>query len=216
MIYLDNNATTKIADEVFSAMKPFLKNKYANPSSVYSFALKNKKAVDEARQKTADLLNCRCEDIIFTSGGTESDNLAIKGILKQKAAKRKHFITSKVEHPAISNQIDVLKENGYKVTQVPVDSKGNLDIDFYENVLDENTALVSFMTANNETGVIFPVEKLAQKAREKGAFFHTDAVQAAGKIDINLAENSIDLLSLSGHKIHAPKGIGVLYKRNYS
>lgn len=212
MIYLDNNATTKIAPEVFEAMKPFLKEKYGNPSSAYTFGGKVRKDVEDAREKVANLLHCQAQDVIFTSCGTESDNLAVKGVL-EAVEEKKHFITSVVEHPAVKNLVPYLRDRGFRVTEIPIDEKGNLDIDFYKKSLDQDVGLVSIMHANNETGVIFPVEKLAEMAHKKGAYFHTDAVQAAGKIPIDLSQSNIDLLSISGHKLHAPKGIGVLFKK---
>ncbi len=211
-IYLDNNATTKVAEEAVEAMRPFLCDYYGNPSSMHSFggAVENK--IRNARKQIAGLLGCEPSEIVFTSGGTESDNAAIKGTLAAAGDKRK-VITTRVEHPAVLATCRELENHGYDVVEIAVDGKGLLDIDELEKQIDDDTAVVSVMWANNETGVIFPVERIAQIVKSKGAIFHTDAVQAVGKIPINLQDNPIDLLSLSGHKLHSPKGIGVLYIR---
>jgi len=212
VIYFDNNATTRVSPEVKEAMDLFLTELYGNPSSIHQFGGQVKKHLDEARGKVADLLGCLPEEIIFTSCGTESDSTAIYSALSAYPEK-KHIIISSVEHPAIYNLCRYLEKQGYKVTYLNVDEDGQLDLDELQAAITPQTAIVSIMWANNETGVVLPVEKAAEAAREKGILFHTDAVQAAGKIPINLKANQIDLLSISGHKLHAPKGVGVLYVR---
>lgn len=212
VVYMDNNATTRVADEVVEAMLPFLTERYGNPSSMHTFGGRVAKDIARAREQVAALLGCHPEEIIFTSCGTESDNAAIKGTLAMYPQKRK-VITTRVEHPAVLATCRDLERQGYAVTEIGVDRQGRLNIDELGFRVDDNTAIVSVMWANNETGVIFPVEKIAEIVKARGAVFHTDAVQVVGKIPINLKETAIDLLSLSGHKLHAPKGIGVLYVR---
>jgi cysteine desulfurase len=211
-IYLDNNATTQVAPEVLEEMLPYLTTFYGNPSSMHTFGGNVGKKIREARAKTAELLGAQPEEIIFNACGTESDSTALWAALRSHPDKR-HVITSKVEHPAIKNLAEYLDRNGYRVTFVPVDKLGRLDLAYFYDHLSEDTAIVSLMWANNETGVIFPVEEIAAEVHKRGAVFHTDAVQAVGKIPINMADNTIDMLSLSGHKLHAPKGVGVLYIR---
>ena len=211
-IYLDNNATTQVAPEVLEAMLPYFHELYGNPSSMHSFGGQVMKQVRKAREQVAALLGASPAEIIFTSCGSESDNAAIRSTLASYPDKN-HIVTSRVEHPAVRALCAHLATQGYRLTELPVDGDGRLDLDQYRRALTPDTAIVSLMWANNETGVIFPIEKAAQMARERRILFHTDAVQAVGKIPIDLAETPIDMLSLSGHKLHAPKGIGVLYLR---
>jgi cysteine desulfurase len=211
-IYFDNNATTMVAPEVLEAMKPFFCDLYANPSSMHTFGGQVGHSVKKAREQVAALLGCEPSEVVFTGCGTESDNWAINGVLATVPQKRK-VITTRVEHPAVLTTVRELSNKGYVVVELSVDSEGRLDLAEYEASLDDNTALVTIMYANNETGVIFPIEKMAEMARAKGVAFHTDAVQAVGKVPFNLAKSNIDLLSISGHKLHAPKGTGVLYIR---
>ncbi len=211
-IYLDNNATTKIDDDVLAAMLPYLSIYYGNPSSMHTFGGQVGRAVRQARTQVASLLGAEDSEIIFTSCGTEGDNAAILAALKAQP-NRKHIITTEVEHPAILNLCRKLEKDGYTVTYLSVNDKGQLDLDELEASLTGNTAVVSIMYANNETGVIFPIEQIGQIVKEYGALFHVDAVQAVGKIPLNMKTSTIDMLTLSGHKIHAPKGIGALYVR---
>lgn len=211
-IYLDNNATTKVDEAVFEEMRPYFCELYGNPSSMHFFGGQVQSKVNEARVRVANLLGTAPDEIIFTACGTESDNAAIRSAL-EVFPERRHIITSRVEHPAVLTQCRNLTQRGYRVTEIGVDGAGRLDMDELKGAVDTDTAIVSLMWANNETGVIFPVEEAAAIAKSKGALFHSDAVQAIGKIPINMSTSSIDLLSLSGHKLHAPKGIGVLYLR---
>jgi cysteine desulfurase len=211
-IYLDNNATTQVAEEVIESMLPYFYDFYGNPSSAHSFGGQIARKVNRAREQIATLLNTMPEEIVFTSCGTESDNTAIRSALANGKGKD-HVVTSRVEHPAVKSLCAHLSGQGYRVTEVPVDREGLLDMEYYEKSLTPDTAVVSLMWANNETGVVFPVEKAAEMAKERGIPFHTDAVQAVGKIPIAMNKNVIDMLSISGHKLHAPKGIGALYVR---
>ena len=211
-VYLDNNATTQVAEEVLEAMLPYFRDLYGNPSSMHTFGGQVARQIREAREQIAALIGALPEEIILTSCGTESDNAAIRAALATHPGKR-HIVTSRVEHPAVKSLGAHLAKEGYRVTELPVDKEGLLDLGQYEQALTPDTAVVSLMWANNETGVIFPVEQAAAMARERGITFHTDAVQAVGKIPIAMKNNAIDMLSLSGHKLHAPKGIGVLYVR---
>ena len=210
IIYVDNNATTAVDPLVFEAMKPFLTEFYGNPSSIHTFGGQVEKYIQEARASVASLLGADPKEIIFTSCGTESDSAAIYSALHLCPQKKK-VVISKVEHPAVLSLGQELVRRGYKVEEAPVDAQGRLDMVRLEELIDDDTAIVSVMWANNETGNIYPVEEIARIAKKHGALFHTDAVQAVGKIDINLAKSNIDMLSLSGHKLHAPKGVGALY-----
>ncbi len=212
IIYLDNNATTKVAPEVLEAMLPYFSDLYGNPSSMHSFGGQVAQKIREAREQVAALIGALPDEIIFTSCGTESDNAAIRSALMTRPDK-KHIITSRVEHPAIRALCAHLATQGYRVTELSVDKNGLLDLENLEKSLTPDTAVVSLMWGNNETGVIFPVAEAAHMAQERGILFHTDAVQTAGKIPINMKKNAIDMLSISGHKLHAPKGIGILYIR---
>lgn len=212
-VYLDNNATTRVDDEVVQAMLPFFTEQFGNPSSLHSFGNQVGQALKGARQSVQKLLGAEHDsEILFTSCGTESDSTAILSALKAQP-ERKTIITTVVEHPAVLTLCDYLATEGYTIHKLPVDKKGRLNLDEYAKLLSEDVAIVSVMWANNETGTLFPVEEMAHMADEAGIMFHTDAVQAVGKVPIDLKNSSIHMLSLSGHKLHAPKGVGVLYLR---
>ena len=211
-VYVDNNATTKVAPEVLEVMLPYFSEYYGNPSSMHFFGGQVQKKVDEARAKVADFLGAEPSEIVFTSCGTESDNAAILGTLDSYLEKR-HLITTRVEHPAVGNVSTYLGRKGYRVTELSVDREGRLDLDELKESLTDETALGTIMYANNETGVIFPIEEIGEVVKARGIPFHTDGVQTAGKIPLNMKKSKLDMLSLSGHKLHAPKGIGVLYIR---
>ncbi|MDT8301225.1 MAG: cysteine desulfurase NifS [Sedimentisphaerales bacterium] len=211
-IYFDNNATTQVAEEVLEEIQPLFCELYGNPSSMHTFGGQIGRKISQAREQVAGLLGCEPSEIVFTSGGTESDNTAIKGTLAALPHKRK-IITSRIEHPAVLTVCRELENGGYNIIELGVDKYGRLDTEQLAEQLDDNTALVTIMYANNETGVIFPIDEISRLTAEKGVVFHTDAVQAVGKIPLNLSKSNIDLLSLSGHKLHAPKGVGILYVR---
>jgi len=203
-IYVDNNATTRVAPEVLEEMLPYFSELYGNPSSMHRFGGEVGRKLREAREKIAALIGAHPDEIILTSCGTESDNTAISAAIRSNPEKR-HIVTTRVEHPAIKNLYEYLAKNGYRTTFVPVDNKGHLDMDFLYKNLTKDTAIVSIMWANNESGVLFPIEELAGAVKERGIVFHTDAVQAAGKVPVDVRKAPVDMLSMSGHKIHGPQ-----------
>ena len=212
VVYLDNNATTAVAPEVREAMLPFLSERYGNPSSMHTFGGKVAGDLKRAHEQVAELLGADPAEIIFTSCGTESDITAIRSALECNPNKH-HIVTTRVEHPAVGALCKWLGSRGHRITELAVNEEGMLDLAAVEAALTPDTAIVSIMQANNETGVIFPVERIGEMCKARGITFHTDAVQAVGKLPINLSRNTIDMLSLSGHKLHAPKGVGVIYVR---
>jgi len=211
-VYADNNATTMVAPEVVEEMAPFFTEHYGNPSSMHSFGEVAENKVAEARDKVAGFLGASPEEIMFTSCGSESDNAAIRGTLESYPEKR-HIVTTRVEHPAVLNFCKRMEDFGYQVTYLAVDPSGQIDLQELEDSITDDTAIVSVMYANNETGVVFPVSKVAEIVKSKGAVFHCDAVQAAGKLPLDVSDIPFDLVTISGHKIHAPKGIAALYVR---
>ena len=211
-VYVDNNATTRVAPEVQEVMLPFFSDFYGNPSSMHFFGGQVQKKVDEARGRVAEFLGAEPSEIVFTSCGTESDNAAILGTL-DSYPERRHIVTTRVEHPAVGNVSTYLGRKGYRITELSVDREGRLDLDELRESITDETAVVTIMYANNETGVIFPVEEIGEIVKAKGIPFHSDAVQAAGKIPLSMKKSKLDMLSISGHKLHAPKGIGILYIR---
>ena len=212
IVYVDNNATTKVDAKVVDEMVPCLTENYGNPSSMHEMGAGAGKVLKKARERVASIINADSDEIIFTSCGTESNNAAIRSALRLNPEK-KHIVTTMVEHPAVKTLCESLAKDGYRTTYVPVDKKGRLDLDKLYDSLGDDTAIVSVMWANNETGTIFPIKDIAEKVKEKGILFHTDAVQAVGKLNVDASDIPFDMLSLSGHKLHAPKGVGVLYVR---
>ncbi len=213
LIYFDNAATTPIRDEVFEAMLPYLKENFANPSSVYGVARQNRSSIDKAREQVANALGADIKEIYFTGSGTEADNWAIMGIAQANEKKGKHIITSQIEHHAVLKVCEYLEKQGFQVTYLPVDQHGLISIEDLEKAIRPDTILISVMYANNEIGTVQPIKEIGEIAKKHGIIFHTDAVQAVGHIPINVKEQNIDLLSLSAHKIYGPKGVGVLYIR---
>lgn len=213
VIYFDNNATTRLAPEALEAMQPYLTELYGNPSSIHAFGSQAARKIQEAREQVAALLGAADPvEVVFTSCGTEGDNAAIRGLLESQPQKR-HIVTTQVEHPAVLSLCQHLEKKGYRVTWLRVDGNGALDLDELKDSLADDTALVSIMYANNETGVIFPIDAIGKIVKAGGIPFHVDAVQAAGKVPLNLKQTPVDLLTISAHKFHGPKGVGALYVR---
>lgn len=214
IIYFDNSATTKISSEVLNEIIPFLTTEFGNASSLYTIGRKSKRVIENARKQVAQLIDCKQNEVYFTAGGSESDNLALKGFAYANKEKGNHIITSKIEHPAILETCQILEKQGFEVTHINVDERGFIKIDELKNSIKPSTILISIMAANNEIGTIQPIQEIAKIAHENNVVFHTDAVQGVGNIPIDVTKMEIDMLSLSGHKIHAPKGIGALYVKS--
>jgi len=212
-IYFDNAATTQVDPEVVKAIIPYMEDKYGNASSIHSFGREAYEGVEKARKQVAELINASTKEILFTSGGTESDNTAIKGVAYKQRAKGRHIITSSIEHPAVLETCQSLESQGFKITYLPVDKEGLVNMESLKNSITKETILITVMHANNEIGTIEPIQEIGQIAHEHGVVFHTDAVQTTGKIQIDLSKLDVDVLSISAHKFYGPKGVGALFKR---